>query len=214
MVNQLTTKLEVADLLGLDPDDLQEDRINRLIQMSQREVLSDIATKIVDGGVTGSVDGGNKEYKVDMAPIADSNFDNSVNENDITMYSWTDLDDEDTKVQLTVSSINGETGWVKLSTAPATVSLTADYWYLNYYLQDGAMSDLVTVRTAYRVVASEYYLLPERYTLGGFRIGHRHPQLKLQKDYEDLLNKVRSIPLRHTKKPYARTIDRLNWAPR
>jgi len=185
---------DVYLITGLTSEVISTSNITSFISKADKGLLSFLAINIRNEELTGDIDGSNKEFFTKYHPIADIDFDKVVDKNDIKVYTWTDMDDEDTKTEVTVSSVNPITGRILLvNSPPSDVEIvTIDY----YYYKQEIDWDLVSLASAqyagYLAVASEFYLVPERFALGSLRITHEYPQRELWRAFISTLNQIRS----------------------
>lgn len=116
--------------------EISDTDVTALIGDADRAVLRLATIEVYDEKMSGSIDGSNKLFTTQHKPIADIDFDEDVDVDDVTIY-LVDLDDEENEehTETAVTSVNARDGIVTLTTAPTTsnaeVGLYADYRYYN-----------------------------------------------------------------------------------
>jgi hypothetical protein len=73
------------------------------------------------GATAGAVNGSNADFTVDHKPLTDNNYDDTIDQNDVTAY----VDG----APVSVSSVNATTGVITLTSAPSSGTVTVDYSY-------------------------------------------------------------------------------------
>lgn len=127
---------DVRLLGGFSAQELDDGTLADLIARADRELLSAVAVWCRDEDLRPTpkgqwIDGTNRVFYLAHRPVADTNFDATVDANDLKVYAWTDGEDETTKSQVAVSQVNPATGRLVLAVAPqgGVRRLTADYAY-------------------------------------------------------------------------------------
>ena len=192
------TANDVRKLVGLpskvdDPNYVTDDTIEYYLNLAAYQLLNSVTVLVRDEVLTGKIDGSNTEFTVAHYPIADQNFDSLVGTADVTVYTWTDLDDLDTKTQVNVSSVDWLDGRIVLETAPSTSidGVTADY---RYYLYEPDFN-LFQLAEAYLAGAlffrAEYMEIPDMEKHGATTFRITNPATKAMKAYYDTLAVIR-----------------------
>jgi len=184
-----TNPEEVRSILGLKIEDVSDVDLDRFISQAQYEFLKSITLEIRNDMLKGKIDGKNTTFSTHYSPIADRNYDLTVNSLDITVYKWKD----NTKTRVKVSSIDMFTGTIVLAEAVSKDYdyLTADYLYYPFERVFFKLFSRCTALLAgYYWVLSEYLLIPEQWYHGAYRFRLREPHLYLLEEYHRLLEIV------------------------
>jgi len=192
----------------LTTSDISDSDVVYLLKIASRRVLEDITVYRKLEDLTGTIDGSNKTFRTKSKPIADNNYDKTVDKNDVTVYGY----DEDTYgnislTTLTVNSINADLGQVTLETAPNATDydkLVISYRYWNIYNQsiDWSLIDIATTYYAcYLAYITEKGLLPITYRLGSLAVtwgrgrDDLRPHIQFLRLYESTIIQIRGIPI-------------------
>ena len=160
----------VRRILNLSTDDITDTDLADLLEDASKQLLEMISVRVVDEEVTTLV--GDKSFYVRYAPIADSNFDKSVDSSDITVYKWT-TNYPDSKTELTVSSVVALEGYVTLSSRPSGYTkLTVDYRYYPTPIVFENLDICANYLCAYLYTVRETLLLPYTISMGTPRISY------------------------------------------
>ncbi len=135
--------------------DISDTDITNLIAEADRAVMRLSTTEVWLEELDGSVDGSNTDFRTKYVPIADTNVDGNVDEDDVTIYyatfdsvtGWTELGSA-----VSASSVQSETGIITMATAPTSTTAEAGVWAIYRYDTHG--------KTDYDILAlaSTYYL--------------------------------------------------------
>jgi len=109
--------------------------VNSLITEVDRAVMRMATIEVIDERLRGDINGSNTLFTTAHKPIADVDFDKSVDGNDVTAY-LVDYDDENNPVHTVtaVSAVNARDGIFTLTTAPTTTNAEVGvYGYYRYY---------------------------------------------------------------------------------
>lgn len=192
---------DVRMILGLstistDPDYEDGTTLQYYIDKAGPLLLQDISVLEVDEVLSGNIDGSNTTFETTSYPIADSNYDNTINASDVELYSWTDSDDPSTKSSLTVSTVYANEGKIVVSSAPASTEdqVTATY---RFYLQDSISFSALPIAQAYLAgwlfLSSEYLLLPDQEAVGVHRWQFRKmPDTRVLENYYKVLQLIKT----------------------
>lgn len=167
-----------------DPNFAEDLTLNYYVDRAQEAVLTDISILVRDEQTSGSINGSNTYFFCTNKPIADSNFDKSINSLDVTIYGWGSLADLNTKTSLSVSAIDYLDGRITMSSAPSSTfeALTIDYRHSKYEIN----FTLLDVATAYMAgwlyLTAEYMEMPTTTRVGaqGFRFAVDPPSKSWQ----------------------------------
>ena len=187
---------DVRKVIGVSPEDASDLDIEPYIEKAQRELLNDIAIQVIDNTLSGSINGINTTFSLSHGNIADSNFDGTVDANDITVYAWGEINEPATKVKMTVSSLDAYYGKVYMASAPANTFdiLTADYYYYPRKIDTNLMKDACAFLAGYYYVLKEYLLIPDAISHGALRIRHGKPYMMLLDEYYRIIDKLLAMP--------------------
>jgi hypothetical protein len=173
-----TSAASLRTVLGLSATDLDDPTANDIIQKAQEAVKRDLAEYILDKELEGAIDGANKEFKTDLVPIGDGNFDLLTNKNDVTVHGWTDEEDESTKVELTVDKISPNTGLITLVSAPPSTykKVTGTYWKFWAPMNEKLIEQSTNYFAAYLYLINQYMFAPLEFVLGSMRSRYTSPR--------------------------------------
>lgn len=114
--------------------EISDTDVNSFIAEADRNILRLATIEAYDEKLSGDRDGSNVLFTTKNKPIADIDFDEDIDADDVTVY-LVDYDSEMNIVhtETTVSSVNARDGIITLSAAPTTanaeVGVFADYRY-------------------------------------------------------------------------------------
>ena len=192
----LITPDKIREIVGLSVDEAPDTEIEPHIERAQRELLYDIAIRVEEDVLSGSINGTNKTFEVTYYPIADSNFDGQIDKHDITIYAWKEEDKPNTKIEFTASTVYPEYGIIVLNTAPGTqyVQLTADYFYYPREIDMELMKEACAYLAGYYYILREYCLIPEQLYHGALRLRYVKPYMVLLDEYYRIRDILLSMP--------------------
>lgn len=198
--------------LSTDPDWISNETLQNYIDKSGPLLLRDISVLKVDEVLSGNIDGSNTTFETSCYPIADQDYDSTINANDVTLYSWTDSDDPSTKSELTISTVYANDGKIVVNAAISSDvdQVTASY---RFYRQDSMdFSALVTAQSylaGWLFVSSEYDLLPEKEQVGVHRWQYtKMPSDRILEHYYMVMNLIKSKSWEKIKSPTPQMIRR------
>lgn len=116
--------------------EISDTDVDALIADADRAVLRLATIEVYDEKLDGSIDGSNVLFTTQHKPIADIDFDEDVDADDVTIY-LVDLNDEENEehTETVVTSVNARDGIITLTIAPTTsnaeVGVYADYRHYN-----------------------------------------------------------------------------------
>ena len=188
----------VRKVIGITAEDASDEDLLFFITNAQQELLEEVTIPVKDGKVVGLIDGSNREFYLGFYPVADRDFDLEATTADVSVYSWTDTGDLDTKTSVTVESIDPLEGRIILSSPPSTSveALTADYRYFTNEVTYDLLSEACIFLAAAKWTRSEFLMIPDSWTLGGIRIRHTRPYTELLSEYQSILSIIRRMPYR------------------
>ncbi len=156
-----TNTEDVRLLTGLDDYDIEDDDLELLLDVAQKEVLLKINNRIVreeikliDETRTNSIDGDNTTYYIRNWKgnfISDNNFDLDITVADVEVIS---VDGDGLETIETVSSISSSEGKFVLATAPLDVDLYVSYSFS--YHDPETPNPLLKLATEYLAGAYSY----------------------------------------------------------
>jgi len=179
---------------GLTEAKVSQSTLETLRGLAENMILSEISGRVSNEEMDGSVDGSNTKFKILNPPLADSNYDKVIDANDISVYLWTDTEDESTKTSATVDTVYPSTGLVVLSTAPASTveAVTADYRHYFTAIPDWELVDSATnYLTAFLAMVSIKGSAPAKYALGKLRVNDDMPGRTYASVMQDILDIIR-----------------------
>lgn len=187
--HSLCTTADIRRILSLSSSEIANDKIEYFIRKASEEVIESLVVRVFYEELeTGDTD---QEYFTEHVPLADTDGDGDIDGADVQLYETTD--DEDTMVELRIDKVYSKTGQILLSDSPSTGSkVYGSYAYYLNAIEQNLVKDAVTYLAAYKLVASEFYLIPERLTMSTLRTEHRNPAKKLLDEYYRIMNVIRS----------------------
>ena len=202
----------VVDILSTEASDsVLEVHSNR----AQEMVLKDISSyrtheEMTDlNGFTPNKDGSNKKFYVRNVPVADTDFDLTVDGDDLTVYEWSNEDDETTASVVSVTSVNADTGLVQLTTAPASSiqKVTCSYRFHLSQVNNTILQIATAILAGLLWIQKDRILMPDRVSVGAYKWQYTSPAYK--KLYEQYLRTINFIK---TNKAQRRVVkNKLPW---
>ncbi len=160
-------------------------------------------------GFTPNKDGSNKKFYVQNVPVADTDFDLMVDGDDLTVYEWSDQDDETTATSVDVTSVNVDTGLIQLTTAPASSveKVTCSYRFHFNQINSTILQIATAMLAGLLWIQKDRILMPDRVSVGAYKWQYTSPAYK--KLYEQYLRTINFIK---TNKAQRRVIkNKLPW---
>jgi len=194
MSTYYTTAQEIRDLLGLEIDDAPNDVLENFILKAQKVILHYIQIQVLDEEIALDISG--TTFSLSHKFLADTNFDQVIDSNDLEMYGWTDSSNIETRTKLTASTLWPDQGIVKLDAdASGYEKVTVSYSYYTCKID----WDLIGMASAYYAgmlwVAKEEFLVPEELTIGNVRVRQRQPWERLRNEFLRMIYHATSIPM-------------------
>lgn len=193
-----TNPQNVRDLLGVDLDSASDEVLEKFIGYAQNYIQKLIQIRVIDGKLSGSIDGSNNTFSTKYAFWADVSGDTSITTEDFTVWGWKEDDDPFSRVELQVSTFDPLRGKVVLSSVPNPDNyekLTMDYSYYTRAI-DWELLSLATAWKAAEIwVKREEFLIPESWSLGGKRHTQRQPWKYFEREVTQIIDKLRALPM-------------------
>lgn len=204
-----TNPQNVRDLLGVDIDTADDEILEEFIEIAQDYVKQYIQIRVIDGSLSGHIDGSNTTFTTQYCFFANVTGNTFISTLDFTVYGWTDSDNPFTKVQLTVRNFDPLRGKILLATAPKRntyETITIDYSYYTKAI-DWRLLSLATAWKAAEIwVKREEFLVPETWIMGSKRIIQRQPWRHFEIEFNRVIDKLRALPM--DKVAYAKLVFR------
>ncbi len=177
-----------------DPNYEADSVLEYYLDNSQYAVRPDVMSYIRDDQISGSINGSNTEFYITNYPIADGNFDGSLNSNDVTVYGWGDINNFLTKTSLGVVSINAVEGRITMSSAPASTydALTCDYYYSMYEINTTLLEQASAYLAGYTYFVARYMEVPMNVRIGAQAYKMESPAQKAWNAYTVVMSRIRT----------------------
>jgi len=190
------TEDDVRKILNLKTDRADDEELRYWIDEAQLDLVRDISVEILDEVADGNINGSNTTFSVDNYPIADTDYNSSINGSDINVFLWGDSEEPSTKTEATVSTVYPQYGSIVLSTAPASTwdQITVDYRYYTNTINFTLAKYATRALAGYKFVLAKYLLIPERLAHGPVRYSFGRPSKKLYDEYLRVLNLMLTKP--------------------
>lgn len=193
-----TTVQNVRDLLGVDEEAADADTLEEFIRYSQSLIRTYIQISVIDGKLSGNIDGENNTFKTSYPYWADVTGDTLITTADFSVYGWTDRSDPFTRVELSVNTFDPLRGIVILTSAPSSDTyekLTMDYSYYTKAIKWDLLSLATSWKAAEIWVKREEYLVPETWKHGTKRIVKGQPWKYFEIEFNRVMDKLRALPM-------------------
>jgi len=196
-----STADDMRRIIGLstissDPDYVVDADLNYFIDKACTLMIEDFSIQKIDESMSGNINGSNTSFSVSYTPVADINFDGTINSLDVNVYGWTDTSDPSTKTSLAVTTLYPQEGKVVLTSAPASTyeDITCTY---RHYLSETIRLALLPLANAYLAgwlyITSEYLLTPDQYAVGALRYNYKlSPITKALNKYYEVMNLIKT----------------------
>jgi len=207
-LSRYCTEDDVRKILNLKPGRADDEELRYWIDEAQLDLVRDISIEVLDEVADGNIDGSNTTFSVDNYPIADIDYNSSIDGSDMTAYLWTDSNEPSTKVEATVSTVYPMYGSIVLSAAPASTydKLTVDYRYYTNTINFTLAKYATRALAGFKFVLAKYLLIPERLAHGPVRYSFGRPSKKLYDEYLRVLNLMLTKPFLTQKAESAKLI--------
>jgi len=206
-----TNPQNVRDLLGVDLDAADDSILEEFIDYAQRYIRSYIQVQVIDGKLSGNIDGENNTFSTEHAFFADVSGDTLITTADFTVYGWKKNFEKDPlrREELTVSTFDPTHGVIVLASAPDPDEygkITIDYSYYTKAINWEMLSLATAWKAAELWVKREEFLVPESWSIGNKRITQRQPWKYYEIEVNRILDKIRALPM--TKVDYKKLVFR------
>jgi len=180
----------VRHYAGLNEDDVPDGDLDFYIDEADRMVFRDVAIEVIDEDLSGNINGTNSTFDTCHRYIADTDYDCAVGSTEVTVYGWGKAGSLDTRVALTVSSINPTEGKIYLASAPSATYdvLTINYYYYKTKPKWNILKRAANFYAAYDFIFAEYLLIPIAQRRGALSWRHARPYRDLYQRYLDAIN--------------------------
>jgi len=128
--------------------------VNTMIPLADRAIVQAVTVEAYMEKLSGTRNGTNKEFEVKHKPIADSDFDQDVDKDDVTVYfaTYTDTYGQqnlDYGSAVTVDSVEANNGLIFVNTAPTSTTAEAGVYGIYRWKKLGTTNydDLVLAST-------------------------------------------------------------------
>ena len=159
---------------GYTVEDINDTEAARLVGDADRAVLNLATVFVYNEKLKGSINGSNVYFRTKHRPIADSDFDGSVDDSDVTVYRvdrGPGLDKHTSYTEATVTLVNARSGVIVLTVAPtvanAEIGIYADYRYLKGSLTAETLTLAANYYLAYLCACSISGRIPVPFVVGG-----------------------------------------------
>jgi len=192
-------------LSKITSDDMSDAEVEDMLEVASLVVLDDLSVLRKLETMTGEINGSNTVFYTRFKPIADCNFDKSIDASDITVYGWEE--DEEGNITLTVlsvSDITPELGKVTLASAPSTDYDKIVATYRFYVIGTTPSWSLVDLATVYYAIHLAYVtlkgLLPVSFKLGSLSVsygrrGEEKPHRIFYEKYRDIIERIAGLSI-------------------
>lgn len=193
-----TNPQDVRDLLGVEIEDASDAILEEFISYAQEYLKKFIQIDVIDGKLSGDLDGVNNTFSTEHPFFADTTGDTLITTEDFTVWGWKDEDDPFKREELTVSTFDPLRGIIVLSSAPdpdTYEKLTCDYSYYTKKINWKLLSLATAWKAAELWVKREEYLVPESWSIGNKRISQRQPWKYFEVEVRRLVDKLTALPM-------------------
>ncbi len=176
-----------------DPNWKSDNDLQYYLDLASTYFLDSISILKRDQQMSGSINGVNVNFFVRNYPIADQNFDTTINASDVDVYGWGNFDDLNTKTSLGVTSVDWREGRIVLTSAPSSTYdvISCDF---RFYLYEPNW-ELFKAAEAYLAgqffFRAEYMEIPDTQKVGASSFRITNPATKAMRAYYDALNVIR-----------------------
>lgn len=195
-MSRYCTEDDVRKILNLNPDRADDEEVRYWIDEAQLDLVRDISIEVLDEKANGNIDGSNTTFSIDKYPMADTDYDSTINGNDFNVYLWGDSEEPASKVEASVSTVYPMYGSIVLSTAPASTydQVTVDYRYYTNTINFTLAKYATRALAGSKFVLAKYLLIPKKLAHGSVRYTFGKPSEDLYKEYLRILNLMLTKP--------------------
>lgn len=190
----------IRDLTGITADEVSSTILGTIRDRAENKLLKDLTIEVKDEEMDSNLDGDylngdNATFYTKNKPIADSNKDKTIDSNDITIYLWTDVEDETTRTEASIDNVRASTGRVVLSSAPSSNNEKITVTY-SYYLSE-EVPDWNTLELASIYLSGHFAVVklrgkqPVKYTVGDFKYDDDRPGRVFLLEYKSIINNIK-----------------------
>lgn len=195
-----TNPQDVRDLLGMDIETVGDAILLEFIDLAQEYIRKYVQIEILDGKLSGNINGENNTFSTEYAYYADTTGDTFITTGDFTVWGWAKgfKYDQFKRVELTVSTFDPLRGKIVLDTAPSADDygrLTCDYSYYTKRINWKLLSHATAWKTAEMWVKREEFLVPETWVMGSKRIVQRQPWKYYEIEVRRIIDKLIALPM-------------------
>lgn len=193
-----TNPQNVRDLLGVDIETATDSILEEFIVYAQDYIRKYIQLRVIDGKLSGNINGTNNTFSTQYVYFADVSGDTLITTSDFTIYGWKDRTDPFKRDILTVNTFDPLRGLIVLQTAPdedTYEKLTIDYSYYTKAIDWNLLSLATAWKAAELWVKREEFLVPETWVMGSKRIVQRQPWRYFEIEVNRIIDKLRALPM-------------------
>jgi uncharacterized protein YifN (PemK superfamily) len=189
-----STGTKVREILGIEESQCTDAQLSNFLSEATLVIIRRISVRELDEEPEGAIDGSNKTFRVSKAFIADTDGDSIVNASDVTVFTWTDADDENTKNEVVVQTVNPLTGRIDLVTAPASsiAKITVSYSWYPYQIDFNLLERACAYYTASRWALRELAMLVSPVRVGNMATKWDQAWLTYEKEFEKYIRLVQT----------------------
>jgi len=196
MANHYADYNSVRKYIGVDDDDVTDNDLKFYIEGADSIVFQSVALQVIEGELSGKIDGVSTTFNTEYYYIADTDYDCLVDSDEVTVYAWGTYRSLDTRKTWGVSSINATEGKVYLSSAPPASydALTIDYYHYKHKPNYHMLRRAANFYAAYDFIFAEYLLIPVSQRHGAISWRHAKPYQDLWDRYQEAINLFNQTP--------------------
>ncbi len=192
----------IRDLTNLPQDEIDDPTLETIRERAEQKLIKDITIEKnqeeLKGNLNGTyINGSNNTFYTHHTPIADTNADESIDSNDVTVHVWAERDDEGTRSEISVDSVTADTGRVILGSSPASDDdkITINYSYYNAPdVPDWNLVEMASAfLTGYLGSVKLRGAVPSKYSIGDLSIDEELPGKPFLREYRSTINDIRNL---------------------
>lgn len=147
-----STLARLRSIAHYSKNEISDADVSLFIPDADRAILRLATLEKYNEELKGDIDGSNTLFTTDHAPIADIDFDDDVDGDDVVVYLIAyDAEENPESTEATVSSVNARDGIITLSAAPTTTNAEVGVYADYRYYKDAVDFDVMKL-------AANYYL--------------------------------------------------------